>query len=69
MAHIIIVIIYMVYAADNKVFLFFFRMSNKYPTLDWNDTFLDIEHLRNSFPDYEIEMTTGDVEKHKPPFR
>ena len=45
------------------------RMSNKYPMLDWNDTFLNMDHLRNSFPDYDIEVTSDDVEKHKPPFK
>lgn len=45
------------------------QMPNKYPLLDWNDTFLSIDHLRASYPDHDIEMTTDDVAKHKPPFK
>lgn len=44
-------------------------MKNKIPTLDWNDTFLDVKHLRASFPDYKIRATEDDRSKHIPPFR
>ena len=44
-------------------------MKNKIPTLDWNDTFLDVKHLRASFPDYKIRATEDDRSKHVPPFR
>jgi hypothetical protein len=44
-------------------------MKTKIPTLDWNDTFLDVKHLRASFPDYKIRATEDDRSKHVPPFR
>ena len=44
-------------------------MKNKLPTLDWNDTFIDVKHLRASFPDYKIRATEDDRSKHVPPFR
>lgn len=44
-------------------------MKNKIPTLDWNDTFIDVKHLRASFPDYKIRATEDDRSKHVPPFR
>jgi intron-binding protein aquarius len=45
------------------------NMKNKISTLDWNDTFLDVKHLRASFPDYKIRATEDDRTKHVPPFR
>jgi intron-binding protein aquarius len=44
-------------------------MKNKIPMLDWNDTFIDVKHLRASFPDYKIRATEDDRTKHVPPFR
>ncbi len=44
-------------------------MKNKIPTLDWNDTFIDVKHLRASFPDYKIRATEDDRSKHIPPFK
>jgi intron-binding protein aquarius len=44
-------------------------MSTTIETLNWNDTFLNIDHLKASFPGYEFEVTTEDVSKHVPPFR
>lgn len=41
-------------------------MSNQENTLDFNDTFLDLNHLKNSFPGYEI-VEKGD--NLVPPFR
>lgn len=53
-----------------KILLFsIFRMENKISSLDWNDTFLSVEHLYTSFPGYQIEVETDDVNKQKPPFR
>ena len=49
--------------------LFFYSMKNKIPMLDWNDTFIDVKHLRASFPDYKIRATEDDRTKHVPPFR
>lgn len=45
------------------------NMKNKISTSDWNDTFLDVKHLRASFPDYKIRATEDDRTKHVPPFR
>ena len=30
------------------------NMPNNIPTLNFNDTFLDFHHLRESFPNYEV---------------
>ncbi|XP_063985951.1 RNA helicase aquarius [Diachasmimorpha longicaudata] len=46
------------------------RMSDEIPTMDFNDTFLDINHLRSSFPGYEIRIKqTEDERKLERPFR
>ncbi|OWR49548.1 Intron-binding protein aquarius [Danaus plexippus plexippus] len=45
------------------------RMPNEIPTLDFNDTFLDMEHLRNSFPGHEIKVQTDDPRKLVRPFK
>ena len=39
-------------------------------SLDWNDTFLNIDHLKSSFPGYTVRVKTDNptVEPH-PPFR
>ncbi|PIO69570.1 hypothetical protein TELCIR_08598, partial [Teladorsagia circumcincta] len=44
------------------------KMSNVVPSLDFNDTFLSYEHLKESFPDYRIEAT-AEEEKMVPPFQ
>ncbi len=44
-------------------------MPNRIASLDFNDTFLDYDHLKQSFPDYEMKSTTGDCSKLVPPFR
>lgn len=43
-------------------------MPNAIETLDFNDTFLDIEHLKESFPGYEMLSEVDDA-KLVPPFR
>ncbi|CAK9822321.1 RNA helicase aquarius [Anthophora retusa] len=45
------------------------RMSNEIATMDFNDTFLDINHLKASFPQYEIKIPTNDESKLVRPFR
>jgi intron-binding protein aquarius len=40
---------------------------NRLTSLDWNDTFLDLNHLRSCFPDHTIECS-GNVEP-RPPYR
>ncbi|XP_022116250.2 RNA helicase aquarius [Pieris rapae] len=45
------------------------RMPNEIPTLDFNDTFLDMEHLRNSFPGHEIKLKTDNPQKLVRPFK
>lgn len=46
------------------------NMNNTVPILDWNDTFLDIDHLKASFPDYNIKMKFDDkTQQLVPPFK
>ncbi|KAJ8670444.1 hypothetical protein QAD02_001703 [Eretmocerus hayati] len=47
----------------------YFRMPDEIATMDFNDTFLDIDHLRASFPEYEIKTTTDDLDKLVRPFK
>lgn len=44
-------------------------MPNEIPTLDFNDTFLSMEHLRNSFSNLEIEVKVNNPKDLIPPFR
>ncbi|KAK6049268.1 hypothetical protein COOONC_13227, partial [Cooperia oncophora] len=44
------------------------KMSNVVPSLDFNDTFLSFEHLKESFPGYQIEATVEE-DKMIPPFQ
>lgn len=44
-------------------------MPNEIATMDFNDTFLNIQHLKESFPGYEIKVTTDDPEKLVRPFK
>lgn len=45
------------------------RMPEQIPVMDFNDTFLDMDHLRASFPEYEIKVNTDDPKKLVRPFR
>lgn len=45
------------------------KMSNQIPTMDYNDTFIDMDHLRSCFPDYKIQLKTNDPSKLVRPFR
>jgi len=45
------------------------RLPNEIPVLDFNDTFLDMDHLRSSFPDHQIKVKIDDPTKLVPPFR
>lgn len=44
-------------------------MPNEIATMDFNDTFLSLDHLRESFPNHEIKVKTDDPKKLVPPFR
>lgn len=44
-------------------------MPNQIATLDWNDTFLSIEHLKSAFPGQEIVVKEPNPQKQVPPFR
>lgn len=44
-------------------------MPNEIAIMDFNDTFLDINHLRSSFPHYEIRVKSDEPEKLVRPFR
>lgn len=45
------------------------RMPNQIPTMDFNDTFIDMDHLRSCFPDYEIKVKVDDPKKLVRPFK
>ena len=45
------------------------RMPNKIATLDFYDTFLSFSHLKQSFPQCDIETTVQDESRLVPPFR
>lgn len=44
-------------------------MTNEIADMDFNDTFLDINHLRSSFPGYDIKLSSDDLKKLIGPFR
>lgn len=44
-------------------------MPNQIATLDFNDTFLSIEHLKASFPGHNVKVTVSDPALQIPPFR
>ncbi|XP_055625875.1 RNA helicase aquarius [Toxorhynchites rutilus septentrionalis] len=45
------------------------RMSDQARVMDFNDTFLDIDHVRNGFPGYEMVVKETDPQKLVRPFR
>ncbi|KAG7466190.1 hypothetical protein MATL_G00162160 [Megalops atlanticus] len=45
------------------------KMPNQISTLDFNDTFLSIDHLRASFPGYTVKVTEENPALQVPPFR
>ncbi|XP_012584001.1 PREDICTED: intron-binding protein aquarius [Condylura cristata] len=45
------------------------KMPNQISTLDFNDTFLSIEHLKASFPGHNVKVTVDDPALQIPPFR
>ncbi|KAJ8958745.1 hypothetical protein NQ318_016473 [Aromia moschata] len=45
------------------------KMPNQIPTMDFNDTFIDMDHLRSCFPDYQIKVKTDDPKKLVRPFK
>ncbi|XP_036302624.1 RNA helicase aquarius isoform X1 [Pipistrellus kuhlii] len=45
------------------------KMPNQIATLDFNDTFLSIEHLKASFPGLNVKVTVDDPALQIPPFR
>ncbi|XP_060117192.1 RNA helicase aquarius isoform X1 [Heteronotia binoei] len=45
------------------------KMPNQIASLDFNDTFLSIDHLKASFPGYNIKVTVEDPALQIPPFR
>ncbi|KAK2508328.1 hypothetical protein MC885_011569, partial [Smutsia gigantea] len=44
------------------------KMPNQISTLDFNDTFLSIEHLKASFPGHNVKVTVDDPVLQIPPF-
>ncbi|NXD05701.1 AQR helicase, partial [Nothocercus nigrocapillus] len=45
------------------------KMPNQIASLDFNDTFLSIDHLKASFPGYNIKVTVDNPVLQIPPFR
>ncbi|XP_023807311.1 intron-binding protein aquarius isoform X2 [Oryzias latipes] len=45
------------------------KMPNQISTLDFNDTFLSLEHLRSAFPGYSIKVSEENADLQIPPFR
>ncbi|KAJ8912549.1 hypothetical protein NQ315_006620 [Exocentrus adspersus] len=45
------------------------KMPNQIPTMDFNDTFIDMDHLRCCFPEYGIKVNTDDPKKLVRPFK
>uniref|UniRef100_A0A7N6C3Y8 RNA helicase aquarius n=1 Tax=Anabas testudineus TaxID=64144 RepID=A0A7N6C3Y8_ANATE len=45
------------------------KMPNQISTLDFNDTFLSLDHLHSCFPGYTIKVTEENAELQVPPFR
>ncbi|TNN39072.1 Intron-binding protein aquarius [Liparis tanakae] len=45
------------------------KMPNQISTLDFNDTFLSLDHLRSCFPGYTIRVTEEDPDLQVFPFR
>ena len=45
------------------------KMPNQIPTLDFNDTFLSLDHLHSCFPGSTIKVTEENHELQVPPFR
>ncbi|KAM8833729.1 RNA helicase aquarius isoform 2-T3 [Synchiropus picturatus] len=45
------------------------KMPNQIPTLDFNDTFLSLEHLRSCFPGHTVKVAEEKTELQVPPFR
>ncbi|KAJ8928422.1 hypothetical protein NQ314_019011 [Rhamnusium bicolor] len=44
------------------------KMPNQIPTVDFNDTFINMDHLRSCFPEYEVKVKTNDPKKLVRPF-
>ncbi|CAJ0926916.1 unnamed protein product [Ranitomeya imitator] len=44
-------------------------MPNQIPTLDFNDTFLSLDHLKACFPGHQVKVTVQDPSLHQAPFR
>ncbi|XP_035218738.1 RNA helicase aquarius-like [Stegodyphus dumicola] len=45
------------------------KIENQLAEFDFNDTFLNMDHLRKSFPDYELQVNVDDPKKLVPPFK
>lgn len=45
------------------------KMPNQISTLDFNDTFLSLDHLRSCFPGYTIKVIEENPELQVSPFR
>jgi len=44
-------------------------MDTELPVLDFNDTFLDLKHIEDSFPDYKVKVAASKDVAIERPFR
>jgi len=44
-------------------------MPNRIKVMNFNDTFLNMDHLLSSFPNHQIVLHENDPEKMLPPYR
>lgn len=47
----------------------YIKLQNQIPSMDYNDTFIDLDHLRSCFPEYEIQLKTDDPKRLVRPFK
>ncbi|KAL1512806.1 hypothetical protein ABEB36_002332 [Hypothenemus hampei] len=45
------------------------KMPTQISTMDFNDTFIDVDHLRSCFPDHQFQFKTDDPQKLCRPFK
>lgn len=53
----------------NYFYYFFISMPNKIKLMNFNDTFLDMDHLLSSFPNHQIIPHENNQNKMLPPYR
>lgn len=60
----------MIFQINWKLIKFvFIRMPNRIKVMNFNDTFLNMDHLLSSFPNHQIVLHENDPDKMLPPYR